>query len=92
VHLAIFLLFTNNVYKHAYSPTPFLFHDVVFVFSESLQRGGSAEQAVKWRRPDAGTLKVNTDGAFLQGDGLGATGAVFCGSEWQAMPGLGPLD
>jgi hypothetical protein len=31
-----------------------------------LQRGGSAEQAVKWRRPDAGTLKVNTDEAFCK--------------------------
>jgi len=37
----------------------------------------NAEQAVKWQPLDRGTLKVDTDGAFLPGAESGATGAVL---------------
>ena len=36
---------------------------------------------VKWMPREEGTLKINTDGAFLHEEGTGATGAVVCGSE-----------
>jgi len=41
----------------------------------------NAEQAVKWQPPDHGTLKVNTDGAFLPCVESGATGAVLRDSD-----------
>jgi hypothetical protein len=36
---------------------------------------------VKWKPPEEGSLKINTDWAFMQDEGMGATGAMIRGSD-----------
>lgn len=39
------------------------------------------DQLLKWMKPAEGTLKLNTDGAFLHNEGIGATGVVVRDSD-----------